>query len=207
MALEVSVGLLGYFLEDEDGAGFYTEELAAVNDALREAGLPAFAEPAADEVEPVELTLGPVSGLQALRRVAAHVRAGGGVPPPSEEPAEEDPVLAAYYETRGDDGDPRAPRFDHLVLHADASGCYVPLAFDRVLGEVGSSHRLREELEPLAEMLGLPAEVEPESGELWDAYDTPGEGWKRHGVEAFVCARLLHAARASVEHKALLAFG
>lgn len=221
MGLEINVGLLGYFLEDEADSGMrpFTEDLDAVNDALRRAGLPRVSEPPADEVEPVELTLGPTSGLQGLRRLAAHAWAGRDLPPPSADPPEDDPLLVRYYESRGEDGAAGAPRFDHLILHPDSSGYYVPLDFEAVLvpdpssvlaGEVGSSQRLGEELARLAELLEVPPALDPEDEELWAAYDSAGgasEGWRRHGVEAFVCVRLLDAARASVRSGALLVFG
>lgn len=220
MGLEVGVGLLGYFLEDEADEQFrpFTEELGALNEVLREAGLPGFSEPSGDGIEPVELSLGPTSGLQSLRRVAAHAWAGRDVPAPSEEPAEDDRLLARYYESHGEAGEAGAPRYDHLVLHSDSSGYYVPLDFERVLvpgassvlaGEVGSSHRLCEELQRLADLLELPPGLDPDAEELWEAYDStaePSAGWKRHGVEAFVCARLLHASRASVQTGAALVF-
>lgn len=220
MGLDASVGLVAFYLEDEADSKVrpFTEDVAAVNDALREAGLPRFSEPPGDGFEPVELTLGPSSALQALRRVAAHAWGGRDVPEPTEGPAEEDPLLVSYYESRGE-GDGEGPRFDHLVLHSDSSGYYVPFDFEAVIrpdvssvlsGEVGSSQRLSEELGRLADLLGLPVDLDPDADELWRAYDsTPADasGWRCHGVESFVCARLLHASRASVERGALLAFG
>ena len=80
-------------------------------------------------------------------------------------------------------------RFDHLLLHSDHDGFYVPIPFERVLrgdaggvGEVGSSYALRDELETLARSL------------------EPGS------VEAVTCAGLLEAAVASLERGALLMF-
>jgi hypothetical protein len=54
MGLDVSVGLLGAFLEDEADEGFrpYTEDVAAVNATLRAAGLAPFTEPPPDGIEP-----------------------------------------------------------------------------------------------------------------------------------------------------------
>jgi hypothetical protein len=101
-------------------------------------------------------------------------------------------------------------RFDHLVFHSDADGYYLPIVMDGVLvtwqeGDeyskaVGSSQTLMQECEALAEAMGLPLDLDPESEEVWNAADDrrpDASGWERFGIEAFTCIRLYHAARVS----------
>lgn len=112
---------------------------------------------------------------------------------------------------------PRRLGFDHLLLHSDSEGYYVPIEFDGVLiakndelagGMVGSSQRLLAECLRLRDVLGIPEEIDPEADLLWEAADAQGEGagWLRYGVESFTCVRLLHAARRSIEQRAAIVF-
>ena len=92
----------------------------------------------------------------------------------------------------------------------------MPVDFDRVLltgdeelGEmIGSSQQLLIECGRLREALGIPADLDAEAVELWDAADSQGqgEGWRRYGVEAFTCMRLLRAAELSVQRGAAIVF-
>ncbi|MFG3093927.1 hypothetical protein [Streptomyces sp. NPDC048202] len=111
--------------------------------------------------------------------------------------------------------DPPGP-FDHLVHHSDCEGYYVPIEFDHVIvdkavpgGYLGSSVRLLAETRRLAEALGLPEDLDPDSEEVFDAADADeptAEGWQRYGVESYVCLQLLRAARLSVSTGAAIAF-
>jgi hypothetical protein len=186
MSLTATVGLVGVALASEDDPGFtpLREQVDELNRLLRSAGLPPHEEPELDD-DPLEVSLGSYGFLHRLRRVAAYRWAGEPAPEPGPAPLD-DPVLDRYYR---DDGAGGEPRFDHLILHSDHDGFYVPLRFERVLhgspdgvGSVGSSYALVEELELLREGLGE---------------DT---------VERATCDELLEAARASIEQGALLVF-
>ena len=84
-----------------------------------------------------------------------------------------------------------ARSFDHLIVHCDAEGFYLPQDFDRVIfaddrkltGQMlGSVPTLLAELDRLAAALGVPEHLHPQSGALWEAVDSHGEGdelWQR----------------------------
>ncbi|MGK4593203.1 hypothetical protein [Amycolatopsis sp. w19] len=69
--------------------------------------------------------------------------------------------------------------------------------------------RLLTETQRLAEALGLPADLERDSEEAVDVADdadpTAG-GWRRYGIEAYVCLVLIEAAKLSVSTGAAIAF-
>ena len=76
-------------------------------------------------------------------------------------------------------------------------------------GCLGSSVRLLAETRRLAEALGLPEDTDPHSAEVFEAADAEepaAEGWRRHGVESYVCLQLLRAAKVSVATGAAIAF-
>ncbi len=223
MGLDITVGFLVDLAEhDPEEVDDVRADFAVVNEVLADNGLPTYEEPVAAEWEPFAVQMYGYSGLHYLRRIAAHLAAGRPLPPPGDDDASDDEVLAAYYGERGFrrlfrrgpsyefDG-----RFEHLIKHSDAEGFYVPVEFgaviydDRIVGTMlGSSHALAHECAELARTLGIP-DLDPESEELWDAADEPGAGpeqWQRYGIESFTCARLLAAARLSVERGAAVVF-
>jgi hypothetical protein len=188
---------------------------------LAENGLPTYTEPAEASWEPLSFDMYGYSGLHYLRRIAAHLAAGRGLPPPGDDDASSDPVQEAYYDAVT--GKPRLfrrgskfdLRFDHLLVHSDAEGFYVPVEFEDVLfsddvpgAMLGSSHGLARECEELRSALDIPSDVGPESEELWRASEEQGEGegWRRYGVESFTCVRLLAAARESLNRGAAVVF-
>ncbi len=71
----------------------------------------------------------------------------------------------------------KGPNFDHLVHHSDAEGFYLPIDFSPIVvaGKpdeawyIGSSYALKRECEVLAEAIGLPLDLDPESEEVWEA--------------------------------------
>ena len=224
MGLDITVGMLADLIEhDSEGADWFREEVEEVNALLRRHGLPEHHEPAQVDTI-VAYDMYGYSGLHYLRRFAAYL-AEGLEPQPlrEEEDPSEDPVSVRYYDRVGGDGllarlrgrgkrtDPLP--FEHLMVHADNEGFYVPIEFERPLVEgdtmLGSSHRLRDECERLAAALELPAELDPESDELTLAAEEPdpnGPPWRRFAIEALTCQQLLWAARASVDQRALLVF-
>jgi hypothetical protein len=202
-------------------------DFAAVNEALREAGLPEHHEPESADWTPVDYDMIGYSGLHYLRRIAAHLDNGGPLPPPgTEESVDGDSVLERYYDRawggstvrgflRATFARNKSGRFDHLMLHSDAEGFYIPIRFDEVLvseevvgGMIGSSQGLYDELLEVARALGLPTDLDPDSDELLEAARSQGEGegWKAYGIESLTCLQLLGAARASVKHDAAIVF-
>ena len=114
-------------------------------------------------------------------------------------------------------------KFDHLIMHSDAEGLYLPIEFEGVLlaanaetdyvEMIGSSHILLREIKVLASALELPLDLNPESEEVWQAAENargmePNDTvWKRFGIESYICIRLYRAAKASVDNSAAIVFG
>jgi hypothetical protein len=227
VGLSIFVGLGAALREegDEESLEQLEREFGVVNDLLESFGLPPHEEPyELDAGRAVSLDLYGYSGLHYLRRVAAHLALGGELPPPGGEEAAQDPALREYYQLFDEnmlDGKAGAMRFQHLIIHSDAEGFYLPVDFEEVLvadpslevpgDNVGSSRRLLEECLELASALELPDGLDPESEEVWQAADNQGEGggetkWRRYGVESHTCLALIKACRASIETGAAVVF-
>lgn len=227
MGLTISVGILTDLRENDlEGYAYVKEQLALASTVLVRAGRSWHDEP--EECEPWSAEMFGYSGLHYLRRAAAHLELRGTLPAPGDQDASRDPLIQEYYDraTRARHGlkrllgigKPRRRSFDHLLLHSDAEGFYVPIDFDDVIhagdeialagGMVGSSQQLLRECLRLRDALGIPEDLDPDADHLWEAADRQGqgEGWERYGVEAFSCVRLLHGAKLSVERAAALAF-
>lgn len=211
MGLDVMVGaLVG---AEDDTAEWFRAECAAIGAVLEREGAPGWQEP--ESGPRLGERIWGYSGLHTLRRLAAHLAANGRLPEPLAEGARatDDPVLEAAHDDVFRDLD--SP-YDHLIHHSDCEGYYAPVDFPAVLvddtltgGYLGSSVRLLAELELLAGALGLPDDLDPDSEEVVEASDAPdpaAEGWRRYGVEAFICLQLRRAARLSVETGAVLVF-
>ena len=233
MGLALEVGALASRLEDGSGGAAYLEtELAALSVALRAAGLAEHREPRALAPEQRwSSDMFGYSGLHYLRRIGAHLAYGRPLPSPGDDKSSEDSLLEAYFADveRDDEGDAgwlsrivRRPRprrdFDHLILHSDAEGFYVPRDFARVIfpdpelevpgGMVGSSTALLRECDRLAAALGIPTDLGPDDEELLEAAEAQGdgEGWLRFGIESFTCVTLREAARRSVQTGSVILF-
>jgi hypothetical protein len=228
MGLSIEVGILADLKEnDPEGGDHFRNEFQQLNRYLKKLGLPEHNEPETCDVWSCDMY--GYSGLHYLRRIAAHYDLKTTLPPPGDTQSTDDPVLREYYGDfeRPKDGvigklfgaKRRKRSYDHLIIHSDAEGYYIPLEFDEVLipgkdfpitgGIVGSSHRLLSECERLAEFIGLPLDIGEESEELWKAVESQGEGdtqWKRYGVESFTCLRLYVAAQRSIETGAAIVF-
>lgn len=227
MGLTISVGILTDLRENDlEGYAYVKEQLALASTVLVRAGRSWHDEP--EECEPWSAEMFGYSGLHYLRRVAAHLELRGTLPAPGDQDASRDPLIQEYYDraTRARHGlkrllgigKPRRRSFDHLLLHSDAEGFYVPIDFDDVVhagdgielagAMIGSSQQLLRECLRLRDALGIPADLDPDADHLWEAADCQGqgEGWERYGVEAFSCVRLLHGAKLSVERAAALMF-
>jgi hypothetical protein len=109
--------------------------------------------------------------------------------------------------------------FDHLMLHGDAEGFYLPIEFPNVLfpdeslefacGMIGSSYRLLSECERIATVLEIPADLDENSEGLWQGAESQGEGsqmWERYGIESHACVSLVQGCRKSIEMGAALMF-
>jgi hypothetical protein len=227
MGLDLEVGYLADMLEnDADGAAHFRDDLARLNQFLVAQGLPAHIEPESCPVFSSDMY--GYSGLHYLRRIAAHLDLRGTLPPPGDEHASEDTVLLEYYrKAERPSGvldrllrrSARPGKFDHLILHGDAEGYYLPFDIPTVLfppnrlkiagGMVGSAVRLRDECRQLAEVLELPLDLDPETEEVWDAVESQGEGttrWQRYGVESYTCLQLHCACEHSLRHGAAIVF-
>ncbi|MFJ4781262.1 hypothetical protein [Streptomyces sp. NPDC088762] len=214
MGLNIVVGVL-VDAEDDDYTAMVRTDFVAIGELLERAGARQWAEPDLDEEEGAEFEAWGYSGLHNVRRLAVHLAASGRLPEPLDgsQRATDDPLLSEVYEALP--SDPPGP-FDHLVHHSDCEGYYVPVDFAHVIvdkkapgGYLGSSVRLLEEARRLAEALGLPEDLDPHSEEVFEAADAEKlatAGWRRYGVESYVCLQLLHAAKLSISTGAAIAF-
>ena len=228
MGLAIEVGTLAdRLLHDEEGAKSFRADILILCSYLESCGFTAHQEP---EVCPLfSMEMFGYSGLHYLRRIAAHLNLRQKLPNPGDENASQDAVLQEYFglltKPRGSFlnrllGNHKTIReYDHLILHSDAEGFYVPQDFESVLfpsehlkipgGMVGSSQRLLAETTRLAQVLELPLDLEPESEEVWGAAESQGTGkmlWQRYGIESYTCFRLYHAAKHSIAHSAVIVF-
>jgi hypothetical protein len=226
MGLTICVGILPELrMSDPEGYEHHKVQLDRVSALLVRSGLPPHHE--SDGSEYWEADMYGYSGLHYLRRVAAYLALRGALPGPGDDDASEDPVLDEYYDIVARTGRGlrallgkarrRQLGYDHMLLHSDAEGYYVPVEFDDVLfgnerriagGMVGSSQALLRECERLRAALAIPADSDPDAEELADAAarQGDGDGWRRYGVEALVCVRLHHAAKLSVAQGAAIVF-
>ncbi|MDH3741710.1 MAG: hypothetical protein OER56_08935, partial [Hyphomicrobiales bacterium] len=195
MGLGLTVGLLADLKqEDPEFCDELIEEFAVINKLLEANGLSTHSEP--DNIEVWDADMPGYSGIHYLRRLAAHVDSGQGMPEPGDDDSSDDEILQAYYEDNGKFSFQR--RFDHLILHSDADGSYVPIDFPKVLAStkqieinghyLGSSQQLLRECDKLAKPLEIPEEFTSESSELFEAAAYQGQGeclWQRYGTESF----------------------
>lgn len=228
MGLNIEVGYLADMLSaDEEGAEWFREELTKLNLFLESTGLPKHVEP--ESCVTWSAQMWGYSGLHHLRRLAAHLNLRGSMPGPGGTDSPKDDVLQSYYELldapapsflgRAMGKRPIPRNYDHLIFHSDAEGFYIPHDFESVLfppdhfqipgGMVGSSVRLLDEVQRLANILELPLDMDEESDELWQAADSQGEGnllWEQYGVESFTCLCLYKATQASIKNSSLIVF-
>ncbi|RAY11956.1 hypothetical protein DPM19_26745 [Actinomadura craniellae] len=209
--------VVGMFAETEpESAESMRDDLERIRELLAARGLPDWREPEPGQGGRVGHEMWGYSGLHHLRRVAVHLAESGTLPPPlgADGRASEDPLLRAAYA--------REPRsggcVEHLIHHSDCAGYYVPVEFEQVIVDegltgchLGSSHRLLEVCRRVAAALDLPADLTPDSEEIFDAADeepdeTAPDGWRRHGIAALTCMQLIEAAEHSVGTGAAIVF-
>ena len=229
MGLALGVGFLGDLRKnDPEGFDAFVSYFNDVNALLAESGLPPHTEPT--EVSSWDAEMYGYSGLHYLRRLAAYVDSGVELPGPGGQDSSKDPRLEAYFnDVTGERGGvlkslfrkrPQFKReFDHLIVHSDAEGFYLPINFPHVLfasdehqipgGMVGSTPSLLAECDRLARVLGIPSELTKDADELWEAADSQGEGatlWEQYGVESFTCVALREACAVSMKSGAAIVF-
>jgi hypothetical protein len=224
LGLAVCVGVPSEIREsDPEYVAYFERQVEAINEVLESFGLPAHREPFDVEDERTfECEMFGYSGLHYLRRVAAHLALSGELPPPGDEGAAGDSVLGDYYKIFDASlarGEASAMPYQHLIVHSDAEGYYLPVEFEDVIipdasleiagGMLGSSHALLRECRELARALELPEDLSVEDEAVWEAAESQGEGeakWERYGVESYTCLALIQACEASVETGAAVVF-
>lgn len=224
MGLALCVGVPSEIREsDPEYVAYFEQQVEVINGVLESFGLPPHNEPFGVEDERTfECDMIDYSGLHYLRRLAAHLALGRELPPPGDDGAASDPVLSDYYKIFDANfarGQATGIPFQHLIVHGDAEGYYLPVEFEDVIipdasleiagGMLGSSHALMRECRELAKELELPEELLLEDEALFQAVENQGEGeakWERYGVESYTCLALLKACEASVETGAAVVF-
>jgi hypothetical protein len=229
MGLALEVGILADLdLNDSEAATEFTQHFEKLNTHLASLGIPQHFEPRDCDVWSGEMY--GYTGLHYLRRTAAHLDSTGYLPGPGDDSSAGDPVLEAYFndvlnvkpsilrrmfEKRRS----FRRRFDHVIVHSDAEGFYLPVDFSEVLilpgagivpgSMVGSVPRLLDELDRLGQALQIPEALISTSDELWEAADSQGEGdslWQQYGIESFSCVVLREACRHSLRTGAAIVF-
>ena len=224
MGLTVCVGIPSDVREDDpEYVEYFQRQMEAVNDVLGSFGLPEHAEPFDIEDErAIEFEMLGLSGLHYLRRLAAHLALKDELPTPGEDDAESDPVLNDYYrifDASFAQGKATGIPFQHLIVHADAEGYYLPVEFEDVIipdasieiegGMLGSSQALLRECQELARQLEIPEGVSPDDEAFDEAFENQGLGdakWEQYRVESYTCLGLLRACEVSVETGAAIVF-
>jgi hypothetical protein len=226
LGLALCVGVPSEIREsDPEYVAYFEQQVEVINGVLESFGLPPHREPFDVEDERTfECDMIGFSGLHYLRRVAAHLALGKELPPPGDDGAASDPVLSDYYrifDANFARGESSGIPFQHLIVHGDAEGYYLPVEFDDVIipdasleiagGMLGSSHALLRECRELAQTLELPEDLSLEDERVWQAVDKQGERegeakWEEYGVESYTCLALIKACEASVETGAAVVF-
>lgn len=218
MGLAVNVGLLEYWLQEEDSeaAESFRKSMGKVNEVLAEQGLPQHQEPERIGIvgrQGVSITSGfPYSYLHHLRRIYAFmIDDENWIPTPTPlglSPADDDVIEEETYMQES-----------HLLCHSDCEGYYLPIDFidiivdnkekKRILGGVlCSSYRLMEELVLVAPKLGIDlqaGQLSDEEAKKVSAAQDPKAGddfW----IEKTVWLCLFEAARLSIEYKTAICF-
>jgi hypothetical protein len=235
MGLEIIVGHLADLTRhDEEAATWYRAVLADLNLVLAEAGEAPHHEPdeISDGSQSWEL-LG-YSGLHHVRRLASWLAIEQQLPPPvAYGEAAGDLVLRQFYNQHKNHlryrsktpelgfAPSRSPKFQHLMLHSDVEGFYLPRTFPEVIFDfhsppregigamVGSAERLLKECRELADAHSLPPGTDPEGEEVYRNLEIPpgsGQPWQRLPIETFVVTRLIAACEKSLETGAAVVF-
>lgn len=180
MGLALSVGILADLKEnDAEGFAHYLAAFAEVNRVLGARGLPQHNEPQTVQRD-FSCGMYGYSGLHYLRRVAAYLALGEALPAPgTRETYEAKGIIGRYYAAAEANA---KLRFQHLMVHSDAEGFYLPLDFARPItefggklpgGMLGSTPRLQAECRELAVAIGIPDGLDPDCDAVAEAIDQP----------------------------------
>jgi hypothetical protein len=222
----VVVGILAD--ADEEAQTDYLAQFEAINEILQSNGLSRHVEPGPDEMDWNEVfSCGLSSGeIHYLRRIAAHRALGKPTPSPGNRESYKDPTLAEYFERFQAREN---LRYQHLIMHSDVDGYYIPVDFERPIatppfGWLGSTQQLQAECADLASALDVPISMHHESDKLskavfaqerpkgeflrrfWPSRAAQTAIWKKYAVETHVCLCLLAACRISLQAKAAIEF-
>jgi hypothetical protein len=224
VGLTLYVGLSPEIREgDPEFVEHFEQQFEVVNDVLESFGLPGHEEPFDIEARRTfECGMYGYFGFYSLQRLAAHLALKGELPPPAERDDEDDPVLQDYcriFDASFAQGKASGMPFQHLIVHADGEGFYLPVEFEDVLipdasleidgGEIGSAHKLLTECGELARALEIPDGLSVEDEAVSAALRSQGEGdamWERYGVESYTCLALMRACEVSIETGAAIIF-
>ena len=179
MGLALEVGILADLKDaDEEGYASYVDAFEKLRIVLRSEGLEEHVEP--DEVDDIfSCDMLSYTGIHYLRRIAVHLALGKPNPAPGNRETYHNVALnEEYYESFNAGKD---MKYQHLLVHSDANGFYVPIDFKRVIttptlrlsgGWVGSTQRLQAECAELAGLLRMPLDMDYELRELLSAANT-----------------------------------
>ena len=182
MGLALEVGILADLKDaNEEGYASYVDAFEKLRIVLRSEGLEEHVEP--DEVDDIfSCDMLSYTGIHYLRRIAVHLALGKPNPAPGNRETYHNVALnEEYYEGFNVGKD---MKYQHLVVHSDANGFYVPIDFKRVIttptlrlsgGWVGSTQRLQAECAELAGLLKMPLDMDYESTRVVERckYPTP----------------------------------
>lgn len=215
MGLSLEVGVLSN-RDDQESYDKLKSDFKTINRLLRKCRLPLHKEPVSCRSWSGDM-IG-YSGLHYLRRVAAHLQFAGKLPRPCPKRLDpvDDPFVKKYYrESKQID---LKMRFDHLLIHSDCDGYYLPKLPDIIVsaknekeltgGYFGSSTKLLSECLELARAFDLPRNMAADSPMVGQAVENYGNGtgWKKYGIEIFTCLRLMEACNVSIKMNAALVF-
>lgn len=198
MSVLLRVGWLDEMRQcDPEGYRDAKKSFAAINKALRKAGVLEYEEPDDTRGGDWRFRLSPPDGLAYLQRFAAYCQDDEGQmewPAPGDSKTMDNPlgdeVLEDVYDLQ------EVMAFPHLVMHNPRWGYWVPVDFEEVIFPderlgighlLGSSVRLKAECEKLAAVLRLPLDLDPDDEEVRRAVSRPGKGrtrWKKYGIES-----------------------
>ena len=148
MGLALEVGILADLKDaDEEGYASYVDQFEKLRTVFRSEGLEEHVEP--DEVDDIfSCDMLGYSGIHYLRRIAAHLALRRPTPAACSQETYKNVALKEEYYESFDAG--KDMKYQHLMVHSDAEGFYVPIDFKRVIitptlsgGWVGSTHRLQ----------------------------------------------------------------
>jgi len=228
MGLALEVGILADLkTNDLEGYKVYQDQFSELSKYLKKIKFPNHIEPEDCEVWGCDMY--GYRGIHYLRRLAVYIDMDNDLPEPGDQNSSKDKHLFQYYReydklrllstwllrkfSKFKFG------FDHLIIHSDCNGFYLPIKFNdvlipdmnsKIIGRfVGSSYKLLDECTMIANILGIPPEFNEISEELYIASDDQGHGdelWEIFGVEAFTCVRLIRACEMSIKNKAAITF-